>query len=927
MSMIRRAVLLVAAVGALTPAAARAISFDASNPDATKRMPVLSVPGAPRSLVFVAVPIPTEIASASKIRYTVKLTSGLEVLGQLSGEVLRDSLGVPRPLFLSVRVPSDASVGLADVAEVEFAVENGPTLIVPVSIRVLAVQGVKLSGLPELDALAPGDRIALSYRVQNTGNVPETFAVMLRAPLGWLPRADTLRTVLVPAYGTSEIAVAMRVPAFLGAGSYALEVRMHRPGADSTMIAYLRTGLRVREAVAEREGLSIEPFVALTATGNGAGVASGLTVSGPVAPGIRLRASMTPSAPSGGPESFALAAVGAMRMPLQASLDAKDWSLALGSTIAGFSELTGVNASGQGVSGTLRRDKREYSAVIAAPMGGRGTSGRIIGGSMWTENEVGRIGFSASMLEESRTLSFGSRQLTSIGTDWVSRSLGTATVSAGLALRDYGLGARLGGTARVTHATERDRVDVRFLHAPGGTQGFAIAQDQVQVEARRQLTDRLLIDVAGGVTKDANNVFTSISASNYSLASRFQYSDATSIGARLSSQALDATSGMAGFGGFGAEQVNLAFTLQSAVRDWRVGAESSFGTVTRTTQLFSGGTDAVSAGQAQMSLSLGRSFMELGGISFGTGVSRTGQGVGVPGTTTTAFARWSNFPIVARRQVWRLESEANVFNTSIDRARFGVRTGISTTWRNGVGLNASVERNPFVRDNNGRTGWIAALKISVSTAVRLSERLEAQGVVYRDRNANGRQDAGEPGVPGVELRFDNVRITTGRDGMYRLPSSLRGRLRVDAASLPSGVIAHPRLALDSLERRDIPLVPTGTRAVVLQLEADADGRMLDVDLSKAEVWLRDAEGFEWVGRGVVNRFVFEHVPVGVYSLRLNFDRLTEPVRTDEIAVEILEGNATEIVVPVRGRAVRIITPPRSGGRGGVGLRGATRQNN
>jgi hypothetical protein len=207
----------------------------------------------------------------------------------------------------------------------------------------------------------------------------------------------------------------------------------------------------------------------------------------------------------------------------------------------------------------------------------------------------------------------------------------------------------------------------------------------------------------------------------------------------------------------------------------------------------------------------------------------------------------------------------------------------------------------------------------------VADRKEANGVVYRDRNANGRQDVGEPGVPGVELRFDNVRITTGRDGMYRLPSSLRGRLRVNPASLPSGVVAHPRLALDSLERRDIPLVPTGNRTVVLQLEADAEGRVPDVDLEKAEVWLRDADGFEWVSLGLGNgRFAFEHVPVGSYTLRLSFERLAEPVRADEVTIEILEGNATDVIVPVRGRAVRIITPPR-GGRGGVGPRGGARQ--
>ena len=915
----------VAAVGALTPAAARAIDAPGESPDNTKRMPVLSVPGAPRSLVLVVVPVPGEIAGAGRIRFAVKLTSGLEVLGTLSGEVQRDSLGAPRPLFLSVRVPSDAGVGLVDVAEVEFVADNGTTLIVPVSIRVLAVQGVKMSGLPELNDLALGDRISLSYRVQNTGNVPEQFEVVLRIPGGWHGYADSLRTLFVPPYGTAELPVALRVPPFIGAGSYALEVRLRRTGGDTTTVAYARTGLRVREAGVDREGLTFEPFVALTATGNGMGLGTGLSVMGPVAPGIQLRASVTPSAPSGGQEAFALAAVGAMRMPLQASLDARDWSLGFGNTVAGFSSLTGVNASGQGLIGTVRHGGREYSAVVAAPLGGRGTSGRIIGASGWTENEVGRIGVSASMLEERRPFAIGTRQLTSLGTEWVSRPLGSASVSAGIALRDFGLGARLGGQASVTHVGERDRLDIRFMHAPGGSQGFAVAQDQIQVSARRDLTDRVQVDLSGSVTKDANSVFSEFASRDYSVASRFQYTERTMFGARFNLQRLDATSGLIGFGGFGAEQRGISVLTQTQRGAWRLGGESAINSVSRRTELFSGGSDQVSAGQTHVSVNAGRSIPEMGGISFGVGHSRTGAGVGVPAGITTAFARWADFPIVARRQVWRLESEANVLKSSLDRARLGLRTTVSTSWKNGLGLDASVERNPFVLDARGRTGWIAGIKLSVTADVRMSERLEATGVVYRDRNANGRQDVGEPGVEGVELRFDNLRITTGRDGMYRLPTSLRGRLRVNPASLPSGVVAHPRLVLDSLERRDIPLVPTGNRAVVLQLEPDAEQRVPDVDLDKAEVWLRDADGFEWVALGLGNgRFRLEHVPVGTYTLRLGFERLSEPVRADEVTVEILEGNATDITVPVRGRAVRIITPPR-GGRGGVGPRGGARQ--
>src|SRR5690606_41534175 len=102
------------------------------------------------------------------------------------------------------------------------------------------------------------------------------------------------------------------------------------------------------------------------------------------------------------------------------------------------------------------------------------------------------------------------------------------------------------------------------------------------------------------------------------------------------------------------------------------------------------------------------------------------------------------------------------------------------------------------------------------------------------------------------------------------------------------------------------------------VQPDADGRYPNVDLAQADVWLRDDEGFEWVARhDSVGRFVFEHVPAGEYSLRLGFERLAEPVRADEVRLRVVPGTSDDVVVPVRGRTVRIITPPR-GGRSGPG---------
>lgn len=58
------------------------------------------------------------------------------------------------------------------------------------------------------------------------------------------------------------------------------------------------------------------------------------------------------------------------------------------------------------------------------------------------------------------------------------------------------------------------------------------------------------------------------------------------------------------------------------------------------------------------------------------------------------------------------------------------------------------------------------------------------GVVYLDRNANGRRDTGEPGVPGVAVSDQDSVVVTGADGAYRLTSALR--TGIVFASVPDG---------------------------------------------------------------------------------------------------------------------------------------------
>ncbi len=61
---------------------------------------------------------------------------------------------------------------------------------------------------------------------------------------------------------------------------------------------------------------------------------------------------------------------------------------------------------------------------------------------------------------------------------------------------------------------------------------------------------------------------------------------------------------------------------------------------------------------------------------------------------------------------------------------------------------------------------------------------DVSGTVYLDRNANGRRDAGEPGLPGVVVSDQVDVVVTGRDGAFRIADS-RG-YGVVFVSVPDG---------------------------------------------------------------------------------------------------------------------------------------------
>ena len=912
---VRRLATLVALVPLL--AAARGGVTGGSRADDAVRLPSLVIDAEARAIITVQVPVPESMRDLVEVHYAVRPLNGAGVVGGLGGvyDVQRSS---SRALLLTLRVPTDVAAGELDVADVEFRAVGRPVVVQPVTVRIPLRRLLTVSGTSEVVELHSGDLVDLVFRLHNQGNANEALTVAFSMPGGWRSRPPVPRTIALPRGEEMEIATTVRIPEDAGIGDYAvlLEARSTWPPNDSVAVSY-RTTLRVHANRSTVQGLMLTPVVAAASSSDGGAAFVGATLEGPVSEGMSIRARLLPRARSNGIVAQGLGSVGAYAAPFSASLSGRDWQVDAGNALMQLSDLAGLNVIGEGVTAHGERAGWEGRAVIARPAGGAGARGQVVGAGLWRELPFGRVGGAVSYLAEQGGFSRG-RDLTALAADYTSVQMGPYAFDGGLALREsfgrWGAGVTAGGSRE----TDRDRVSMRLAHTPGGSAAFARATDEFQLSGSRTLSERWSVDGSLQQSRDANNVFRALRSSGYTLGQRFQLSSTSAVSLRGQWTSFDARSASGGFGSFGAGSRDLTAGYDLRRGLLTLSGEASLGAMSRRTELLGGRSDESVAAQRGMRVFGSRLLEDLGAVDASLGVQFTQAGVGVPGDVWVASARWGQIPIVRGRQSVRLDTELQYQRLGDIQSFVVMRAGVTIALPGAMELALSAERNPYYRDAVGRSGWIAAMRLSGATMLRAASANGELGVVYSDLNGNGRRDVGEAGVSGVVLRRGEARAVSDREGRYRLPARNRGRVRVDQASLPAGMLAHPLLSMDTLERRDIPLLSTGTVQLDLRLAAGDDGRTPTVSLKEARVVLRDATGFEWVGRAVTDSsVVFEDIPAGEYVPRFDFSSVGEPLRHDDgLVILVAPRERRTVVVPLRGRAVRIITPPSRMGRQG-----------
>jgi hypothetical protein len=252
------------------------------------------------------------------------------------------------------------------------------------------------------------------------------------------------------------------------------------------------------------------------------------------------------------------------------------------------------------------------------------------------------------------------------------------------------------------------------------------------------------------------------------------------------------------------------------------------------------------------------------------------------------------------------DGEVAYLHLGSSRSYTTLRGGATYALPLGVELRLSLERNPLYSNATGTTPWTTSVRLTKSVGLpRLRVGL-AGGLVFQDLNGNGRRDAGEEGVPNVSLRQGSERATTDRNGRLVFWDSRRGEMTIEPTTLPYGWMIGD---LRGPDPREIPLVPTSSVRVILDLAAPERAR--GVDLTPTVVIARDALGRQWTARrGSADTAVFDVLPVGDYTLAFDFSGLDEPMRVDGETRLTVRGRGVETVtVQVLGRPLRFRTAP------------------
>lgn len=788
--------------------------------------------------------------SGDSASYQVETAVGIRLFGPSAGRLVVDAAGRAQ-LPLSFSVARDRTAGRLVAAVVTATWADGRRTQVEASVVVATVRRLDVA-LEARDTMAlPGRALDLPYTLVNRGNAADTVRISARAD-GWIAQPDP-GIVRVGAGQAVQGVVHVRVPEGAQVGDTHL-LRLEAVGRGGAVRATENVGVVADAGVLP--GLAHMPTTVLLGASAGADgyTSAGVAVNaaGEVATDTRLTASYR-HAPQGVPTGvFRSAFVGP---GLRLGLERPAWSLQAGRVYEMGTALTGAYLDGEGGQLTAHTGDLTLDGFLARPVSplGFGSGGHLAKAEASAATGIGRLGLAVTDLARPADLNGSLEQSRGITARYgLDDGASHLSVDAGILSLRSASGATVTGPAADASFEYRatgSSLIAEWRHVPGALLGNSMLSDQLTLAGDASVSHDL--GVQGWL----------YSVSVPSLDNHGSRSGGASLGIRWDAGTL---------------RTFLSGNYRSQSSDGLAGPS-----------IFERRT--VSAG---VTVPLGSVGFD-GGVEVGTGRDAAGphpirdahgslQWSGEQGwasATATYFdeygSPWLQLDLSGSLRLTEgLRGEGGLSVSPTAPAPMNVPTG----W---AGARLDLARNfmlvvgldyrPWVL---GSSPWMTSIGIQrrLNVPLPIPRPPVVDGVVYEDLNGNDHRDPGEPGVPGVLLRLGRSRAITDAHGRFAFtnPQDRGAALRVDAASLASGIIVPASAYYPSIGHADIPVIRTASLTVGLFLDDNGNGHR-DAGETVAPkgtvLTIRDAHGRTRVGAADADgHVVFDALPPGHYTL-------------------------------------------------------------
>ncbi|HKR09429.1 MAG TPA: hypothetical protein VJS39_09585 [Gemmatimonadaceae bacterium] len=874
---------------------------DSSRTDVEIAMPSVTVSGAPRSYQVVSIPIPDAMAKLSDVQMVVIPRGDFVVLGPRSRD-LNPRAQQKTKLAVTIGIPASALAGRIVAAEARFSALGSPTLVVPIEIDVNLVRKILLrEGKGPLNAQAGSD-VIVSFDIVNAGNAVDTLRPELDLPGGWATREVRQSAVVLSPGETAKRRVRLKVPALSSTGSSFVHV-MLLAGRDTLAAETMTVEVFNSSSIGRESGPLITSAVSQAIDENGRpNRLATLSATGALFDSVRIDARISQGSVIGGAASNAFAHLGTYQSSASATLSAPSGQLSLGNTGTSFSELTGLYPYGQGALLHLQHPEWNLLALGAVSMKLPAYPERKPMLGLRLEHQVGVAQFSASVshLEDTGP---SARKLDAVGVGAAIPAFLGSTLKAEVAERRFDTGDGIGWSSEWVRLSTEGNEQLRVTHAPGGSDAFARATNEVVANVTERISSRGLISASAWRTTDQTSVFSGLKSNGMSFRPQVSVIGATTLALEARTYQFDATSQTSAPGtgdGFGTREQQLGISLSTYLRQYYLNTSAFLGNVTRT---------VTPAGLGVITDRSPRNYwMTNAGWSGSAGVLELQMRIEQTRDRGGFVNQQSLFGIRGEQVVlpWfggvRGEGEVQRVNGFGEEKSSIMRAGLAIPVVSGFAIKLDAERNSIFHSTSGKVPWVLGVRFEHSLVVPMLRTPGSSGYVYEDLNGNQRRDEGEPGVAGAVVRRGGETSVADAGGKYRVGGDSRLPVTVDEASLPDGWSSN------GAARGDLG-VSLSTSAEVELLVAPRSGiAAVKVDLSKAHVIARDSTGREWVAimTGPTTA-TFQSLPVGTYKLDFDLSELTEPLvaRTPVPQLVVSGKDSKSITVTLDPRPIRM----------------------